>query len=143
MSTPIRDNNQSKPKKPFDLPRHTLRCLRYLAGRCDGAHRRDGRGFSKTDTSLGRSLAGFAQLSPRQTIIGAKLVSKYPTQLAHGGLRPPTQAQIATYAATHERAIQAKAKKKPVEAEEEEEESLEPPDWWYSDDEKKQEELPD
>lgn len=140
MSAPTHDNNQYKSENPFDLPQHTLRCLRYLAERCDGAHRRDGRGFSKTDTRLGRSLAGFTQLSPLQTITGAKLVSNYPTQLAHGGLHPPTQAQIATYAATHEKAIQAKAKKKPVEPEEEE--SLEPPDWWYSDDEKKQEEPP-
>jgi hypothetical protein len=141
MSTPTHDDNQRQQEPSFDLPRHTLRCLRYLAERCDGAHRRDGRGFSKTDTRFGRSLAGFAQLSPHQTIMGAKLVSNYPKQLACGGLCPPTQAQIATYAATHEKEIQAKAKKKPVEPEEEE--SLEPPDWWYSDEEKEQKESPD
>ena len=55
--------------------------LQVLATFCDGARRLDGTGFSKVDAIIGRKLASLPFLSPRQTILGAKLVSRYRRQL--------------------------------------------------------------
>lgn len=55
--------------------------LRALAGMCDGAHQRDGSGFSKIDVSLGHDLAARASLSPRQAALGWKLARKYRRQV--------------------------------------------------------------
>ena len=55
--------------------------LQVLATFCDGARRLDGTGFSKVDAIIGRRLASLPFLSPRQTILGAKLVSRYRRQL--------------------------------------------------------------
>jgi hypothetical protein len=65
-----------------DLPDQVMKAVRYLASRCDGAKRRDHRGFSKKDSSFGRSLARSRGLSPRQIVAAARLVAKYPGQLA-------------------------------------------------------------
>ena len=80
-----------------DLPRHVLSCLHFLSVRCDGAKKRDGKGFSKKDARFGRSLARQSRLSPRQVVAGAHLVARYPSQLALGGLRPPSHREILAY----------------------------------------------
>jgi hypothetical protein len=41
----------------------------------------DGAGFSKVDAIIGRQLASLPFLTPRQTILGAKLVLRYRRQL--------------------------------------------------------------
>jgi len=55
--------------------------LQLLATFCDGARRLDGAGFSKVDAIIGRQLASLPFLTPRQTILGAKLVLRYRRQL--------------------------------------------------------------
>lgn len=55
--------------------------LQRLATFCDGARKLDGTGFNKVDTIIGRQLASLPFLSPRQTILGAKLVQRYKRQL--------------------------------------------------------------
>lgn len=57
------------------------RGLGMLAGMCDGARKLDGAGFNKVDAIIGRQLASLPFLSPRQTILGAKLVQRYKRQL--------------------------------------------------------------
>ena len=56
-------------------------CLKILAGLCDGAASRDGRGFSGADTNFGHSLARQPILTPKQSFFGRKIVSKYHRQL--------------------------------------------------------------
>lgn len=58
--------------------------LRMLAGVCDGAQGLDGAGFSKVDSQIGHSLAEQMFLSPKQAVIGARLVNKYRRQLPEG-----------------------------------------------------------
>lgn len=55
--------------------------LRYLAARCDGAEHIDGAGFNKLDTGIGKRLAALPTLSPRQALLGQKIVQKYRRQL--------------------------------------------------------------
>ncbi len=55
--------------------------LRRLAGMCDGAQAIDGRGFNKLDTMIGKSLAEWPRLTPRQAVLGRKIVLKYRRQL--------------------------------------------------------------
>lgn len=55
--------------------------LQMLAGVCDGARRLDGAGFSKIDTHIGRSLAGALRLTPKQAVLGLRLIRKYKRQL--------------------------------------------------------------
>lgn len=55
--------------------------LRILAGMCDGARRQDGSGFSKIDAKIGHSLAQCVRLTPRQAVLGRRLVKKYKRQL--------------------------------------------------------------
>jgi hypothetical protein len=57
------------------------RCLRLLAGTCDGARRIDGAGFNKMDAEFGHSLANAHALSPKQAVHGQKLIRKYHRQL--------------------------------------------------------------
>lgn len=57
--------------------------LRLIAGVCDGAQNVDDRGFNKTDTNFGKSLAHAMSLTPRQAIAGFKLVRKYHRQVPH------------------------------------------------------------
>jgi hypothetical protein len=55
--------------------------LRYLAACCDGAQERDGSGFNKLDSQIGKQLAGLTSLTPRQALLGQKIVTKYKRQL--------------------------------------------------------------
>ena len=54
--------------------------LKILAGVCDGAASWDGAGFNKIDSSIGKSFASQGYLSPKQSVIGAKLCNKYRGQ---------------------------------------------------------------
>ena len=58
--------------------------LKVIAGMCDGAAKLDGHGFSKVDVAIGHSLADCWLLSPRQAVLGAKLVRKYRRQIPEG-----------------------------------------------------------
>jgi hypothetical protein len=84
-----------------DLPDQVLKAVRYLADRCDGAKRRDHRGFNKKDSSFGKSLAQQQVFSLRQIVAAAQLVARYPSQLARGGLRAPTESELAVYIEAH------------------------------------------
>jgi SWI/SNF-related matrix-associated actin-dependent regulator 1 of chromatin subfamily A len=55
--------------------------LRYLAACCDGAQARDGSGFNKLDAPIGKRLASLSGLTPRQALLGQKIVTKYRRQL--------------------------------------------------------------
>ena len=55
--------------------------LRRLADLCDGANARDGSGFNKTDTVIGKSLAAQLRLTPKQAVLGKRLTKKYHRQL--------------------------------------------------------------
>jgi len=55
--------------------------LRMLARVCDGAVELDGQGFNKLDTAVGHRLATLNYLSPRQALLGQKLVNRYRGQL--------------------------------------------------------------
>ena len=55
--------------------------LRYLAACCDGAQARDDSGFNKLDAPIGKRLATLSALSPRQALLGQKIVRKYKRQL--------------------------------------------------------------
>ena len=58
------------------------RGLQILAGYDeDFARDLNGVGFSKIDAAIGHSLANMVRLTPRQAVLGAKLVSKYRRQL--------------------------------------------------------------
>jgi len=59
--------------------------LRYLAALCDGATARDGCGFNKLDSGIGKSLAARERLSPKQALLGQKIVAKYKRQLTREG----------------------------------------------------------
>lgn len=57
-------------------------CLRVLAGMdADRAFEQNGVGFNRMDTMIGHDLAGRASLTPRQAVLGAKIVRKYHRQL--------------------------------------------------------------
>ena len=55
--------------------------LRYLSNICDGALQADGRGFNAYDASIGSSLAEAKTLTPKQAVLGRKLLRKYSKQL--------------------------------------------------------------
>jgi len=55
--------------------------LRMLAAMCDGAQARDGAGFNKCDSGIGKRLAGLPTLTPKQAALGKRLVHKYRRQL--------------------------------------------------------------
>ena len=56
--------------------------LRFLAGMCDGALKRDGSGFNRYDTRIGHELAVQETLTPKQAALGHRLVQKYHGQLS-------------------------------------------------------------
>jgi hypothetical protein len=56
-------------------------CLAILAGTCDGARTKDGCGFNKIDSKIGKSLALQSELTPRQAALGQRLIRKYRRQL--------------------------------------------------------------
>lgn len=55
--------------------------LRYIAGVDDGAYLRDGVGFNKIDTGIGRELAMLPSLSQKQAHLGKKILAKYHRQI--------------------------------------------------------------
>jgi len=55
--------------------------LLALAHACDGAVQKDGMGFNKFDSAIGKKLAYASTLSPRQAALGAVIVRKYHAQL--------------------------------------------------------------
>ena len=55
--------------------------LKFLSAMCDGANAIDGMGFNKIDTRIGKSLAAYHQLTPKQAALGQKLTRKYRRQL--------------------------------------------------------------
>lgn len=57
------------------------RGLQMLAGVCDGAAKRDDSGFNGVDARIGHSLAEQTYLSPRQAVLGQKIIRKYRRQL--------------------------------------------------------------
>lgn len=56
--------------------------LKTLALRCDGAASKDGEGYNRYDAPIGRKLAGLPVLSPKQAILGSKILKKYERQLS-------------------------------------------------------------
>lgn len=58
--------------------------LEMLAGVCDGASKLDGAGFNKFDSMIGKSLALSGYFTPKQAVLGRKLVQKYQRQLDLG-----------------------------------------------------------
>lgn len=60
--------------------------LRLVARSCDGAHQRDGHGFSKVDVKIGKSLAEQPYLTPRQAALGQKLCKRYGRQIGETAL---------------------------------------------------------
>lgn len=58
-----------------------LRGLRILAGKCDGARLKDGCGFNGRDARIGHALAGQESLSPKQVLLGQRVLVKYHGQL--------------------------------------------------------------
>lgn len=55
--------------------------LKMLAGKCNHARSWDAAGFSKIDVAIGHSLADCLFMTPKQAVIGARLVNKYRRQL--------------------------------------------------------------
>jgi Rad3-related DNA helicase len=66
------------------------KALIYLAGRCDGAIKQDGKGFNGRDTEFGHSLARQIKtgktLSPKQRSAATRMLGTYKKQLAQGGI---------------------------------------------------------
>lgn len=57
--------------------------LRYLASMCDGAISKDGIGFNRYDTVIGRKLAQLEELSSPAARLGMKILKKYEKQLSN------------------------------------------------------------
>jgi hypothetical protein len=55
--------------------------IRMLATMCDGAQARDGSGFNKLDSAIGKDLAARLTLSPKQAALAEKIARKYRRQL--------------------------------------------------------------
>ena len=55
--------------------------LQMLAGICDGARSQDDMGFNGIDTRVGKSLASWHSLTPKQAALGRKILMKYHRQL--------------------------------------------------------------
>jgi SWI/SNF-related matrix-associated actin-dependent regulator 1 of chromatin subfamily A len=55
--------------------------LQSLSAMCDGARALDGVGFNKFDAPIGHSLAKSPRLSPKQAVLGKRIVNKYRRQL--------------------------------------------------------------
>jgi ribonuclease HI len=56
--------------------------LKTLAAACDGARKVDGQGFNKFDSELGHRFAGKAELTVQEALVGARMLTKYRTQIA-------------------------------------------------------------
>ena len=55
--------------------------LRDLATNCDDAQAKDGKGFNKIDTAIGKSLANYPALTPKQAVLGKIVIRKYKRQI--------------------------------------------------------------
>jgi SWI/SNF-related matrix-associated actin-dependent regulator 1 of chromatin subfamily A len=77
----VKEYEEAKPVA-FETMQAILAGLRILAGVCDGAASWDDAGFNKCDTFIGKRLASLSILTPRQCVLGAKLVNKYRRQLS-------------------------------------------------------------
>lgn len=55
--------------------------LRTVASVCDGAKHRDGMGFNGLDTRIGKSLAAYTSLTPKQAALGKLIIIKYRRQI--------------------------------------------------------------
>lgn len=55
--------------------------MKFLAARCNGAQSFDGAGFSKIDTTIGKSFAGQTYLSAKQAVIALRIARKYKGQM--------------------------------------------------------------
>lgn len=79
-----------------DAQRMVLKGIKHLDGRCDGAMRRDGRGFSAADAGHGKRLADWANAGkPYNVQMWAEaweLCRKYQGQLADAGIALPAAA---------------------------------------------------
>lgn len=70
-----------EPGMPEEQKAAIHRCLRILAGMCDGALKRDNVGFNGTDSRYGKFLASLDELTERQLASGRKMIVKYHRQL--------------------------------------------------------------
>jgi hypothetical protein len=57
------------------------KALGLLAGRCDGARKKDEMGFDRLDTLIGRNLAYADKLTAKQAALGRRILLKYHKQL--------------------------------------------------------------
>jgi len=71
---------KSKALTPSDID-DIHAALLEIAGTCDGARAEDGRGFSKVDSAIGRTLALSDGLTPKQAVLGLSLAHRYRRQL--------------------------------------------------------------
>jgi SNF2 family DNA or RNA helicase len=55
--------------------------LKVISSMCDGARALDGMGFNRMDAHIGHSLANSIILSPKQAVLGRRLVRKYHRQM--------------------------------------------------------------
>lgn len=58
-----------------------FKAIKHISSLCDGAYDRDGQGFNKNDTELGKSLATLNNMSIDQLRLAAMLCYKYRGQL--------------------------------------------------------------
>jgi len=63
------------------------RALRYLAGVCDYANRKDERGFNAFDAKFGHGLASQPFLTSGQEDVAMKMLRKYRKQLEEAGIK--------------------------------------------------------
>lgn len=81
-SVEVTDKEIAQPTLPADSIAAIHEGLKILSAYCDGAREEDNMGFNKFDTSIGHSLASATTLSPKQALLGRKLVNKYRRQLS-------------------------------------------------------------
>lgn len=58
-----------------------LQGLRQLSRLCDGAHQKDGAGFNRIDSRIGKDLAQQSELSTKQGILGRNIARRYKAQI--------------------------------------------------------------
>jgi len=63
------------------------KALRYLAGVCDYANKKDERGFNAFDADFGHSLASQPFLTTGQEAAATKMLRKYKKQLEEAGIK--------------------------------------------------------
>ena len=81
VSVSVREIEREAPTMQPDRIAAVHACLRMLAGVCDGALKRDGAGFNGCDAGIGHSLAMRDGITPKQAVLGLKLVRKYKRQI--------------------------------------------------------------